>query len=49
MARKKQTEVMKELQENPDYIILNNPLSAPKLVRKLGRKKEITPSEIYTP
>jgi plasmid replication initiation protein len=49
MAKKTQAEVIKELQNNPDIIILNNPLSAPKLVRKLGKGKEFQLNEVYAP
>jgi hypothetical protein len=49
MAKKRKEEVVRDLQENADYVILNNPLSTPKLVRKLSMKKEVAPSEIYTP
>lgn len=49
MAKKTQTEVIKDLQNNPDVVILNNPLSAPKLVRKLGKGKEMQLNEVYTP
>jgi plasmid replication initiation protein len=49
MAKKTQSEVIKELQNNPDIIILNNPLSAPKLVRKLGKGKEFQLNEVYAP
>jgi plasmid replication initiation protein len=49
MAKKTQAEVIKELQYNPEVVILNNPLSAPKLVRKLGKGKELQLNEIYAP
>jgi Initiator Replication protein len=47
MAKKTQADVIKDLQESPEYVILNNPLFAPKLVRKLGRRQEIVVSEAY--
>jgi plasmid replication initiation protein len=49
MAKKPQLEVIRDLQNNPDVVILNNPLSAPKLVRKLGKGKELQLNEVYTP
>ena len=49
MEKKPQQEVLKELQNSPSYIILNNPLSAPKFIRKISMKKEVMPSEVYTP
>jgi plasmid replication initiation protein len=49
MEKKPQQQVIKELQNSPDYIILNNPLSAPKFIRKISMKKEVMPSEVYTP
>ena len=48
MPKKEQTEVINDLQNNPDYIILNNPLAVPKFVRKLGRGKEHALNEVYT-
>ena len=47
MAKKTQPEVIKELQYNTDVVILNNPLSAPKLVRKLSKNHEIQLNEVY--
>jgi hypothetical protein len=49
MAQKSQADIIAELQNNADVVILNNPLAAPKLVRRLGRKREVQPSEIYLP
>ena len=46
---KSQLVVMNDLQNNPDYVILNNPLSALKFVRKLSLKTEQTLTEVYTP
>jgi plasmid replication initiation protein len=46
---KSQLTVIDDLQNNPDYVILNNPLSALKFVRKLGLKTEQTLTEVYTP
>jgi hypothetical protein len=48
MPKKEQAEVINDLQNNPDYIILNNPLAVPKFVRKLGRGKEHALNEVYT-
>jgi Initiator Replication protein len=48
MPKKEQAEVINDLQNNSDYIILNNPLAVPKFVRKLGRGKEHALNEIYT-
>jgi plasmid replication initiation protein len=50
MVNKKiQSKVISELQHNADIVILNNPLSAPSLIRKLGLGKELHLTEIYTP
>jgi Initiator Replication protein len=49
MAKKTQAEIIRELQNNPDVVILNNPLSAPKLVRKLGKGKDVQLNEVYAP
>ena len=49
MLKKLQSEVINDLQNNPNFIILNNPLSAPKFIRKLGKGKEKSLTEIYTP
>jgi plasmid replication initiation protein len=49
MAKKQQSEVIKELQNNSDFVILNNPLATPKFVRKLGKGKEVALTEVYTP
>lgn len=47
--KKSQSEVIREIQNNPDYIILNNPLAAPKFVKQIGRNKEERPTtDIYT-
>jgi hypothetical protein len=46
---KSQLEVIDDLQNNPDYIILNNPLSALKFIRKSGKGKEETLTEVYLP
>jgi hypothetical protein len=46
---KSQSVIMNDLQNNPNYVILNNPLSALKFVRKLGLKTEQTLTEVYTP
>jgi hypothetical protein len=42
-------DTVKELQQNPDYVILNNPLASPKFVRMIGKGKEIAINDIYTP
>lgn len=50
MAKKQQSEVIKELQNDRDYIILNNPLAIPKFVRTVGKQgKEVALNEVYTP
>jgi hypothetical protein len=50
MSKKNQSEVIQDLQINPDYIILNNPMATPKFVRQVGKKgKEQQITEIYTP
>jgi hypothetical protein len=47
--KKSQSDVIREIQNNPDYIILNNPLAAPKFVKQIGRNKEERPTtDIYT-
>lgn len=37
------------LQQNPDYIIMNNPLASPKFVRAISKSEQKTITEIYTP
>ena len=37
MQKKSSLEVIDELQNNPDYIVLNNPLATPKFVRQVGQ------------
>jgi len=37
------------LQQNPDYIILNNPLASPRFVRAISKSEQRTITEIYTP
>jgi len=44
-----QKDTVKELQENPNYVILDNPLASPKFVRMIGKGKEIAVNDIYTP
>ena len=38
-----------DIQENPDYVILNNPLASPKFIRLIGKGKEVAINDIYTP
>lgn len=38
-----------EFQESSDYVILNNPLASPKFIRLIGKGKEMTINDIYTP
>jgi hypothetical protein len=38
-----------DFQENSDYIILNNPLASPKFIRLIGKGKEVTVNDTYTP
>lgn len=38
-----------DIQNNEDYIILNNPLASPKFIRLIGKGKEMTITDIYTP
>ncbi|MBL7817778.1 MAG: replication initiation protein [Saprospiraceae bacterium] len=49
MAKKKTENIIDDLQNNPDYVVLNNPLAVPKFVRKISRGKERSLSEVYTP
>jgi hypothetical protein len=49
IMQKSQLGVINDLQNNPDYVILNNPLSALKFIRKLSFGKEKSLTEIYTP
>lgn len=46
MSKKTQAEIIQELQNDQDYIILNNPLAIPKFVRAVGKKETIV-SEVY--
>ena len=46
---KSQLAVIDDLQNNPNYIILNNPLSALKFIRKTDKGKEQTLTEVYLP
>ena len=49
MAKKTSENIIDDLQNNPDYVVLNNPLAVPKFIRKISRGKERTLSEVYTP
>ena len=49
MAKKSPENIIDDLQNNPDYVVLNNPLAVPKFIRKISRGKERTLSEVYTP
>jgi Initiator Replication protein len=49
MPKKSQSEIISDLQHNSEAVILNNPLSAPKFIRKLGKSKQMSLTEIYTP
>ena len=44
-------QTIQELQENPDYVILRNPLASPKFIRTMGTKAgtSIEATDIYTP
>ena len=46
---KSQLAVINDLQNNSDYVILNNPLSALKFIRKLTTGKEASLTEVYMP
>ena len=46
---KSQIKVINDLQNNTDYVIMNNPLSALKFVKNLGVGKEKSLTEVYTP
>lgn len=48
MSREKKSTVQ-DLQGNPDYVILKNPLASPKFIRLMGKGNEMTVSDIYTP
>ena len=50
MTKKASTEVITDLQNNKDYIILNNIFSVPKFVKKVGKiGEERVVTETYTP
>jgi hypothetical protein len=49
MSKKSRGEIIEELQYNPEVVILSNPLSAPKLVKNMGRGKKLQLNEVYTP
>lgn len=49
MSKRNDIETINALQEDNDYIVLSNPLSSPKFVRMIGKDKEITISDTYTP
>jgi hypothetical protein len=50
MTKKTPAEVITDLQNNPDYIILNNVFSVPKFVKKVGKiGEERVVTETYTP
>ena len=49
MAQKIAENIIDDLQNNPEYVVLNNPLAVPKFIRKISRGKERTLSEVYTP
>lgn len=40
---------IESLQQNPDYIIMNNPLASPRFVRAISKSEQRTITEIYTP
>jgi CRISPR-associated protein Cas8b1/Cst1 subtype I-B len=47
---KSQQEVIADLQNNPDFVILNNIFSTPKFIKKVGKQgKERVVNDIYTP
>ena len=48
MLQKSQLSIIEELQYNADVVILNNPLSSPKLVRRFTKGKEVQLNEVYT-
>ena len=48
MAKRNSQEAINGLQNDSDYIVLNNPLSTPKFVRLMGRGKETIVNDTYT-
>ena len=50
MQKKLQSEAIAELQNSPDFVILNNVFAIPKFVKKIGKQgKERVVNDIYTP
>lgn len=49
MSEKTDLETIHFLQNDSDYIILNNPLVSPKFIRMIGKEKEMTITDTYTP
>lgn len=49
MSKKDSSKAIDGLQNDSDYIIMNNPLANPKFVRLMGRGKEVTVNDTYTP
>ena len=50
MQKKLQSETITELQNSPDFVILNNVFAIPKFIKKIGKQgKERVVNDIYTP
>jgi plasmid replication initiation protein len=49
MSNKNDMETINALQNDSDYVVLSNPLASPKFVRMIGKDKEMTISDTYTP
>lgn len=47
--KKSQDEVIKSMQQDENYVVLSNPLASPKFIRMIGKGKELSINDTYTP
>ena len=47
--KKSQDEAIKSMQQDENYVVLSNPLASPKFIRMIGKGKELSINDTYTP
>lgn len=47
--KRSQDEAIKSMQQDENYVVLSNPLASPKFIRMIGKGKELSINDTYTP
>ena len=47
--KRSQDDVIKSMQQDENYVVLSNPLASPKFIRMIGKGKELSINDTYTP